>query len=201
MSGNPPRPNTDAPPRLAGEGSVKPLRGRRRPAWRSIGRPGHRAIGKLLSAIACVLALAMPATALEPEERLTDPALEARARALSAELRCLVCPNQSIDDSNAPLALDLRRVVRERLTLGDSDAAVMRYVTDRYGDYVRLRPPIQPATYALWFGPPLILAAGAAVAAAYLLRRRRAPAAPDPLTPEERRRVDDLLGQEPEPPA
>lgn len=155
----------------------------------------------MLATLVCVVFFAAPATALEPEERLTDPALEARARALSAELRCLVCANQSIDDSNAPLALDLRRVVRERLTLGDSDEAVMRYVTDRYGDYVRLRPPIQPATYALWFGPPLILAAGTAVAAAYLLRRRRVPAAPDPLTPEERRRVNDLLGNGPEPPA
>jgi cytochrome c-type biogenesis protein CcmH len=120
---------------------------------------------------------------------------------LSAELRCVVCPNQSIDDSNAPLARDLRRVVRERLAAGDSDAAVMAFVTDRYGEFVRLRPAVQPATYALWFGPPLILAAGGAVVAVYLLRRRKAATAPDPLTPDERRRVEELLARDRDPPA
>jgi cytochrome c-type biogenesis protein CcmH len=145
--------------------------------------------------------LTNPAAALEPEERLSDPVLEERAREISAELRCVVCPNQSIDDSNAPLARDLRRVVRERLADGDSNQAVMAFVTDRYGDFVRLSPPVRPATYALWFGPPLILAAGGAVVAVYLLRRRKSATAPDPLTPEERQRVDELLRRDGEPPA
>ena len=144
--------------------------------------------------LGALILLAGSSAALEPEERLADPALEARARALSAELRCLVCANQSIDDSNAPLALDLRRVVRERLYQGDSDDAVMRYVTDRYGDYVRLRPPVTPATYAVWFGPPAILIIGIMVMVVYLMRRRQVIPVPDPLTAEERRRVDDLLG-------
>ena len=188
--------STPSPARRVWEG-----RGGGRRARRWLRGSGTKATGRLLATLVCIGVLMMPAAALEPEELLADPALEARARALSAELRCLVCANQSIDDSNAPLAVDLRRVVRERLTLGDSDDAVMRYVTDRYGDYVRLRPPVEPATYAVWFGPPLILAVGAVVAAVYLLRRRRAPAVPDALTPEERRRVDDLLGRGPEPPA
>ena len=155
---------------------------------------GAGLFARLRVVLGVLVLLAGSAAALEPEERLADPALETRARALSAELRCLVCANQSIDDSNAPLALDLRRVVRERLTAGDSDEAVMRYVTDRYGDYVRLRPPVTPATYAVWFGPPAILIVGAAVTILYLTRRRRAAPTLDPLTVDERRRVDDLLG-------
>ncbi|MFM8801731.1 MAG: cytochrome c-type biogenesis protein CcmH, partial [Tagaea sp.] len=89
---------------------------------------------------------AAPAWAVLPHERLADPALEARARALSLELRCQVCQNQSIDDSNAPLAADLRRIVRERLSAGDSDPAVLDFVVRRYGDYVLLRPPVREDT-------------------------------------------------------
>lgn len=142
-----------------------------------------------------LLALSLTAAAaLSPEERLDDPALEARARALSAGLRCLVCQNQSIDDSNAPLAQDLRAVVRERLLAGDSNDEAIAFITERYGDYVLLRPPVQTNTLLLWGGPAATLALGAVVVA-WALRRRAATAdAPDPLTPEERRRVDALLG-------
>jgi cytochrome c-type biogenesis protein CcmH len=104
------------------------------------------------------------ARAVEPGETLADPALEARARAITAELRCLVCQNQSIDDSNAPLAHDLRVLVRERLKDGDSDEAVMAFVVARYGDYVRLKPPFKPKTFFLWLGPFLVLALGTAIA-------------------------------------
>jgi len=166
------------------------------------GRVGRarRSFRSALHAARCLLAalvllLALPALAVEPDERLDDPALEARARGLSAELRCLVCQNESIDSSNAPLARDLRVLVRERLEAGDSDDQVLAYVTDRYGDYVLLRPPVQPNTYALWFGPVAVLLLGVVAMAVYLAARRPARAEPDPLTPEERRRVDALLGR------
>ena len=110
--------------------------------------------------LALLLLVATQARALEPGEMLADPALEARARGISRELRCLVCQNQSIDDSNADLARDLRRVVRERLQAGDSDPAVIGYVTARYGDFVLLTPPFKAATWALWLGPPAVLIAG-----------------------------------------
>ncbi len=97
------------------------------------------------------------AHAVQPDEILPDARLEGRARALSAELRCVVCQNQSIDDSNAPLARDLRLLVRERLSAGDSDAAVMKYVVARYGDFVLLKPPVNVSTLLLWLGPPAML--------------------------------------------
>ncbi len=151
-----------------------------------------RTLCAMLVAVATLAAL--PALALEPGERLADPGLEARARALSLDLRCLVCQNQSIDDSNAPLARDLRVLVRERLAAGDSDDEVMAFVTARYGDYVLLRPPVQPNTWALWFGPPVILLMALAGFTVVLLRRRRArPSEPAPLTEDERRRLDALL--------
>jgi cytochrome c-type biogenesis protein CcmH len=124
---------------------------------------------------------------------LQDPALEARARRLSQELRCVVCQNQSIDDSNAPLAHDLRVIVRERLAAGDSDAQVLAFVEARYGGFVLLRPRFKPQTVLLWLAPALLLA-GAAI---FLLRARsrRADAHPEPapLSPAERRQLDDLL--------
>jgi cytochrome c-type biogenesis protein CcmH len=123
------------------------------------------------------LTLTMPALAVRPDEMLADPALEARAREISRELRCVVCQNQSIDDSDADLARDLRLLVRERLQAGDSDRAVLAYVVSRYGDFVLLRPPLKPATYALWFGPPLVLLLGALALALFLRRRRHAVAA------------------------
>ncbi len=138
-----------------------------------------------------LMLLAGPALAVLPSERLADPALEARARALSLELRCQVCQNQSIDDSNAPLAADLRRLVRERLVAGDSDAGVLDYVVRRYGDYVLLRPPMREDTAVLWFGPLTILLLGAAGAFVYL--RRRKPAAEAPLSAEEEARLKTIV--------
>ena len=129
------------------------------------------------------------ALAVEPEEMLDDPVLEERAREISKELRCLVCQNQSIDDSNAGLARDLRVLVRERLTAGDSNEEAIDYVVDRYGDFVLLRPPVRPGTYALWYGPALlIVVAGLGLV---LFFRRRTPSAvktapPPPLSQEER---------------
>ncbi|MFM8800559.1 MAG: cytochrome c-type biogenesis protein CcmH [Tagaea sp.] len=137
---------------------------------------------------------AAPAWAVLPHERLADPALEARARALSLELRCQVCQNQSIDDSNAPLAADLRRIVRERLSAGDSDPAVLDFVVRRYGDYVLLRPPVREDTYALWYGPFAVLILGAVGAAVYLRRRRPdAQAAAPALSEAEEKRLRALL--------
>jgi cytochrome c-type biogenesis protein CcmH len=135
-----------------------------------------------------------PAHAVQPDEVLKDPALEARARKLSQELRCLVCQNQSIDDSNAELARDLRVIVRERLVAGDSDEAVLAFVEKRYGEFVLLRPPFRLHTLLLWL-TPLILLAGAG---AYFYRRARsqptaAALAATPLSAEEQKRLDELL--------
>ena len=138
------------------------------------------------------------AFAIDPTEQLRDPALEARARDLSKELRCLVCQNESIDDSNADLARDLRRIVRERLVAGDSDGAVKQYLVARYGDFVLLEPPVKLKTYALWFGPALVLALGGLGVLAFFRRRRDSPAAaPAPLSPEEQRRLGALLDRKP----
>ena len=135
-----------------------------------------------------------PAQAILAGEALDDPVLEARARDIGKGLRCLVCQNQSIDDSNAPLAKDLRRLVRERLVAGDSDQAVMDYIVVRYGDYVLLKPPFKPSTYALWLGPGLMLLfAGAGVVVFLRRQSRRAPVAEAPLDDDERRRLDSLL--------
>ena len=146
---------------------------------------------------AAILALssALPALAVEPGELLADPALEARARTISAELRCLVCQNQSIDDSNAPLAKDLRVLVRERLTAGESDRAVMDYIVARYGDFVLLKPPFNSRTLLLWISPFLCLAA---IAYALMRASRRSAASPasssaTPLTPAEEKKLRELL--------
>ena len=157
-----------------------------------------RAARRALVGATCALWLGLaagPGLAFAPDEPLADAALEARARALHAELRCLVCQGQSIADSNAPLAQDMRTIVRERIAAGESDDAVMGFLTDRYGDYVLLDPPVKPETYALWFGPAAVFVAGAAIAFA-LLRRARAGArgaGTAPLSAEERRRLDALL--------
>ena len=152
----------------------------------------------LLAALALLgLTLAAPALAVRPDEMLADPALEARARAISQGLRCLVCQNQSIDDSNADLAHDLRVLVRERLTAGDSDVQVVRYIADRYGKFVLLEPPVEPITYLLWFGPGLILAGGAVGIYLYFRRRHLSIAEAMPLTPEEEARLRRLLEGKP----
>jgi cytochrome c-type biogenesis protein CcmH len=132
---------------------------------------------------AMTLALgAAPALAVQPDEVLNDPALEARARTLSEELRCLVCQNQSIDDSDAPLARDIRILIRQRIAQGESNEAVRAYLVSRYGDFILLRPPFKPETMLLWLSPGLVLGAGLAAA---LLARRRAPRSTPALSAEE----------------
>ena len=120
-------------------------------------------IRRLLLAAALLNAIGVPASwAVEPSERLADPGLEARARVISQELRCLVCQNESIDESNAQLAHDLRLLVRRRLVAGDTDQQVLNYIVARYGVFVLLNPPFEPVTWLLWLGPPaLVLGAGA----------------------------------------
>ena len=140
-----------------------------------------------------VLIAAMPALAVQPDEILKDPALEARARALSRELRCMVCQNQSIDDSDAPLARDLRILVRERLTAGDSDRAVLDYLTARYGDFVLLKPRFAWHTALLWLLPVLLLGAGIAVVAVAARRASRRRSEQAGLSAAERERVEKLL--------
>jgi cytochrome c-type biogenesis protein CcmH len=141
----------------------------------------------------------MPAQAVRPDEMLPDPALEARAREVSRELRCLVCRNQSIDDSDADLAHDLRVLVRERIKSGDSDDQVVAYVRARYGDFVLLRPPLAVGTLLLWGGPALILLLGGIAVARYTRARGRSDGTAPPLSPEERRRLAAVLGEDPRP--
>ncbi len=150
----------------------------------------------LVAALAAWLALAPSAgsRAVEPGEMLDDPVLEARARDISKGLRCLVCQNQSIDDSNADLARDLRILVRERLTAGATNAQVFAFVTARFGDFVLLEPPLKPATFLLWFGPAAILLAGGWGAASFVRRRARTTASEAaPPSDDERRRIERLL--------
>jgi cytochrome c-type biogenesis protein CcmH len=139
------------------------------------------------------------ALALQPDEILKDPALEARAREISKELRCLVCQNQSIDDSDATLARDLRILVRDRLTAGDTDTETVNFIVERYGDFVLLRPPFKNSTLILWIGPGVIFLIGIIGVTLWHRRRRVAVAAPVvPLTADERARVDALLAEKPE---
>ncbi len=150
---------------------------------------------KLAALIVLLLAVAAgPASAVEPGDILPDAALEARAREISKVLRCLVCQNQSIDDSNAGLARDLRLIVRERLVAGDSNDAVIAFVTDRYGDFVLLRPPFKRSTWLLWAGPAGFLVAGGIAVAVWFRRRSTALAEPAPLSEDENRRLARLTG-------
>ena len=149
----------------------------------------------LLLAAALLLAGALPGFAVEPAEMLDDPVLEQRARALSAEIRCVVCQNESIDSSNAEIARELRLLVRERLTAGDSDRQVFDYLVARYGDFVLLRPPMKPTTYLLWFGPFLMLLLGVVAVFVYFRRQRGAAAMPPALSAEEEERLARLLAE------
>jgi len=146
--------------------------------------------------VALSLLLAAPAFAVEPSEMLDDPVLEQRARALSAEIRCVVCQNESIDSSNAEIAHELRVLVRERLVAGDTDQQVLDYLVARYGDFVLLRPPVKPATYLLWFGPFLILLFGVVAVFVFFRRQRAAATLPPALSVEEEARLARLLGDQ-----
>ena len=148
----------------------------------------------LAAALILLLASLSPAFAVNPDEVLADPALEARARAISAELRCMVCQNQSIDDSNAELAKDLRVLVRERLKAGDSDDEVRAYLVSRYGEFVLLRPPLGFNTLLLWGMPVLLLAVGGIVIFRQAARRRR-PEPAAPLSDDEQKALDAILDQ------
>jgi cytochrome c-type biogenesis protein CcmH len=141
--------------------------------------------------LALALLLATPAAAVMPDEMLADPAQEQRARTISKDLRCVVCQNQSIDDSDAPLAKDLRLLVREQITLGKSDAEVRDYVVARYGNFVLLKPPVEGDTLLLWAGPFAVLILGG-IGIALWQRRRPVSAADTPLSDAERAELDRL---------
>jgi cytochrome c-type biogenesis protein CcmH len=154
--------------------------------------------------IACgfglALLMASPVFAVQPDEIMSDPARESRARDLSRELRCMVCQNQSIDDSEAPLARDLRLLVRERIAAGDSDAQVIDFLVARYGEFVLLKPRLEPRTLLLWLLPPLALAGGGLALWIQSRRRSRSAAAADQslykLTAEEEARLEQLIAAE-----
>ncbi|MBC7495880.1 MAG: cytochrome c-type biogenesis protein CcmH [Sphingomonadaceae bacterium] len=137
------------------------------------------------------LVVAAPVAAVLPAEQLPDPRQEARARAISRGLRCVQCQNQSIDDSEAPIAHDLRVVVRERIAAGATDVQARDYIVQRYGSYVLLKPPVEAGTLLLWLGPAAFVAIGGIAAALTVTRRRTIE--PTPLTPAEAARVDTLL--------
>jgi cytochrome c-type biogenesis protein CcmH len=147
-------------------------------------------LGVILLGLICFSSLAF---AVEPKERLADPVLEARARAISAKLRCLICQNESIDESHADLARDLRALVRERLTAGDTDAQAIQAIVDRFGDFVLLDPPVRPATYALWYGPPGLLLLASLTTILWLRRRGQSGEPAVPLSQAEQERIDALL--------
>jgi cytochrome c-type biogenesis protein CcmH len=156
----------------------------------------HRisAIGRVASVIGVLLMLSASGWAVTPDEVLQDAKLEARAREISRTLRCLVCQNQSIDDSDAPLAHDLRVLLRERLTAGDTDGQAIGFMVARYGNFILLKPPVQADTLALWFGPALLLIIAAIGFGRYVGRGAAAVSSgPAPLGPDEQERLDVLL--------
>ena len=148
---------------------------------------------RVLAIIALLLAVVTPALAVTPDEMLKDPALEARARHLSQELRCMVCQNQSIDDSEAPLAHDLRVLVRDRLKAGDSDRQVLDFLVARYGEFVLLEPRFETRTLLLWGLPPLALVAGLIGLLVALRRRKAIGTEPEALSVAEQRRLATLV--------
>src|SRR3981189_3138251 len=143
---------------------------------------------------------ASAACAVQPDEIMSDPAKETRARDLSRELRCMVCQNQSIDDSEAPLARDLRLLVRERIAAGDSDSQVIDFLVARYGEFVLLKPRFNPHTLLLWLLPPLALAGGGLALWSFARRRSKFPEVEDrdllTLTPEEEARLERLIAEQ-----
>lgn len=174
-----------SPPPQAAEGSARARRASF--AWRYA-----------LLALALFASFAShPAVAVQPDEMLKDQALEARARTLSRELRCMVCQNQSIDDSDAPLAHDLRVLVRERLTAGDSDSAVIDFLVARYGEFVLLKPRFAWHNVVLWLTPVVALIVGAIAMFAAVRRRRAVPFAASPLSPDEERRLAEVIERAP----
>ncbi|WP_085587102.1 cytochrome c-type biogenesis protein [Thalassospira sp. MCCC 1A01428] len=157
-------------------------------------RPNRSIWLAMLAVVVTLSFYARPAFAVNPDEMLSDPVLEQRARTISEELRCLVCQNQSIDDSDADLAHDLRVLVRERLLAGDSNQQAIDYIVARYGDYVLLNPPLKPDTYILWASPfILLILAALAVVGFYRRKKRDGRTTPANLTDQERKRLDEIL--------
>ena len=137
---------------------------------------------RLLAALfLCLLPLSALAQAVPAEGRFADPAQEARVHNLQRQLRCMVCQGQSIDESDAPLAQDLRRLVREQIAAGRSDADILEYLHSRYGDFILMQPPVQPHTWLLWLGPLLVFGAGGAVAWLVIAKARKIPDSGDPV--------------------
>jgi cytochrome c-type biogenesis protein CcmH len=145
---------------------------------------------RLLLAVFMLVWLAVPSFAVNPDEMLKDPALEARARTISEGLRCLVCQNESIDDSDADLAHEIRVIVRQRLTAGDTDTQVVQYLVDRYGEFILLKPVLALHTLVLWLAAPVLLIIGGTVI--FIASRRRRTISTVPLSPEEQRALDEL---------
>jgi len=160
-----------------------------------IGMAVRNILSSVLLALTLCMLLASGAKAVQPDEVLQDPVLEARARAISEGLRCLVCQNQSIDDSDAPLAKDLRLLVRERLTQGDSDQQVVDFIVARYGEFVLLKPRFTPHTVLLWLATPAVFAAALMLIWLAYRRRQSAAQASPKLSVNEKRRLKRLLDQ------
>ena len=146
----------------------------------------------LLILFLSIINLPSSSFAVEPTEILQNPQLEARARVLSKNIRCLVCQNQSIDDSNASLAKDLRKVVREQLVNGASDEEIFDFLIERYGDFVLLKPPVKPSTYMLWYGPIILFSIGLVMSVLFLIRREKL-APEEPLTQKELEQLSKLI--------
>ncbi len=149
----------------------------------------------VVSAMLGVFFFPPPAGAVEPSEMLKNPVLEARARKISSGLRCLVCQNESIDESNAELARDLRILVRTRLTAGDTNRQVVDYIVSRYGDFVLLKPPFKGITYVLWFGPGILLAGGLLGGVMFARRIKNKASRPPPLTLDEQARLKVIMDE------
>lgn len=152
-----------------------------------------RRLARIIAGAALAVLMALPVAAVQPDEVLDDPALEARARELSKGLRCLVCRNESIDESNADLARDLRLLLRERLVAGDSDAEAIDYIVDRFGEYVLLQPTVNGSNWLLWAAGPLMLILAGGVAVVYLRGRAKIEAADSALTASEEARLREIL--------